>query len=94
MHNPFWIDFIKSVKELWQSKLAVHRDVIFENPIRCNPSLQIDLRRVWYNKRMTVIGDIFNSLGRPLELEIVNSKLYLKVTFLDCMFQNQRFLKK
>ena len=39
MHNPFWSDFIKSVKTLFKTDIITHMDVIHEVPIWFNPNI-------------------------------------------------------
>ena len=42
IYNPFWSDFIKSVKTLFKTEFITHMDVIHEVPIWFNPNLRID----------------------------------------------------
>ena len=78
INNPFCIDFMNSRKKLWRSSLVLHSDGIMETPIRFNPMLWIDFKRKWFSKQITVLSDVFNTLGSPIELEQFKSTFSLK----------------
>ena len=46
IYNPFWSDFIKSVKCLFKTDIITQMDIIHEVPIWFNPNLRIDLKKI------------------------------------------------
>ena len=83
IYNPFWLDFINSVKSINKTEIILHRDIIHESPLWFNPNLKINFKKPWYDKGIRKINDLVDTYGKPLELKEFQQKFGVKTNFLE-----------
>ena len=83
IYNPFWSDFITSIKCLFKTDIITQMDIIHEVPIWFNPNLRIDFKKEWFDKGIRTLNDIVDTYGKPMDLQTFKEIYQVKTNFLE-----------
>ena len=83
IYNPFWSDFITSIKCLFKTDIITQMDIIHEVPVWFNPNLRIDLKKEWFDKGIRTLNDIVDTYGKPMDLQTFKEVYQVKTNFLE-----------
>ena len=67
--NQFWKDVISSVQHLWDSDVALDKDVILNPPPWYNKRIERPLKRDWLENGILTMADLLDTLRYDLLLE-------------------------
>ena len=81
--NPFWLDVLKSLKNLWTDDKIIIKDNILLTPIWYNDKLRLQVKREWILKGIYTINDLLDLDGGLLTLEKFEQKYHLRSNLLE-----------
>ena len=81
--TPFWLDVLRSLKNLWTDDKIIIKDNILLTPIWYNDKLRLQVKREWILKGIYTINDLLDSDGGLLTLVEFEQKYQIRSNFLE-----------